>query len=536
MNRQSTAKTSSKTSSSESMQFRVFMVVAMVIIYAGLPYLLFPGFVLDDSYVTYRYALNLLADSTLAWNVGEDPVEGFTSFLWVLVSVPPIALNIDPALWAKTVSIILMGTVMWSLSGLCLKLPMVDRIVICGSLLLSAPMVLHANQGMETAVTAVAIFWAVVVSYSVAEGARGWPSFLLLAVIMLLATLLRPEMAVFSAVLTCALGVLLLSKDRRAVLSMAIGFAPVVVVGIIYFIWRYNYFGYLLPNPAYIKSGDLSSSGIWMVFSFLLKMVAPVLLYTLFRIWSSLRSIEWSPLLPPLFAITALLFYQFTIVPIQGFEYRYQAPLFPAILFVLVKLLVAARDQLNRFPNKIVTGVVVAIMIIWVLPRFLAVRAEAAVRMPQDRIAAGLALNGIEGAALFTSEAGALPYYSGWRAYDHLGLTSEAIVHEGLTCELFETWEVDLVMLLNNRQNLYSGVFSVPLDCEAMKDFVPVAATKKNWKSSHVFFVDRNSPHAAEISRRLRTIEGVEYVTVGSLRTRRNEYSILWNSHDHRER
>jgi hypothetical protein len=51
-------------------------------------------FLVDDSYITFRYARNLAAGHGLVWNPGE-PVEGYTNLLWVLLLAPFAALRID---------------------------------------------------------------------------------------------------------------------------------------------------------------------------------------------------------------------------------------------------------------------------------------------------------------------------------------------------------------------------------------------------------------------------------------------------------
>jgi hypothetical protein len=40
--------------------------------------------IVDDSFITYRYAENLVAGNGLVFNVGER-VEGYTNFLWTLL-------------------------------------------------------------------------------------------------------------------------------------------------------------------------------------------------------------------------------------------------------------------------------------------------------------------------------------------------------------------------------------------------------------------------------------------------------------------
>ncbi|MBS8228212.1 hypothetical protein DYI42_18455 [Vannielia litorea] len=495
------------------------MLLLLVVSYAGLRVLFFPGFVLDDSYVTYRYALNLVEHGTMAWNPGEDPVEGSTSFLWVVLTVPAIALGIPAALWSSILSIGFMAAVIWSLAGLCRTLPWPDRLVLCGALALSAPMALHSTQGMETAAAAAVVYWVSLCCSRVIRGDRGVASFLLLAALMLAATLLRPEMAIFSAVLTLALAAMLLATDRRALRRLLVGYLPVIAVGLGYFLWRYSYFGYVLPNPAYIKSGSgLSPDGIRMMLNFLLWMVLPVTLYVLYRTRGALRL---GPVWPVIVGISALLAYQCTIQPIQGYEFRYQAPVFPAILLCLVIAMRRAPTGLAPLPPRAILLAVLACLLIWPVLRLPVVRAEALARTPADRTAVGRALQGVEGAALFTSEAGALPYFSRWRAYDHLGLTSEEVVHEGLSCALFESWQVDVVMLLVNPAIISNEIYDVPLKCPSMARFEPITATRKTARASHIWYVDSSSPRAAEISLALKNATGVQHLDtahiVGSL-------------------
>ena len=45
---------------------------------AVLAILAFPPSAADDAYITFRYARNLAEHGELNWNVGEDPVEGYT--------------------------------------------------------------------------------------------------------------------------------------------------------------------------------------------------------------------------------------------------------------------------------------------------------------------------------------------------------------------------------------------------------------------------------------------------------------------------
>ena len=55
------------------------------------------GYLIDDTFITLRFARNLIEGSGLVFNPGER-VEGYTSFALVLLSAPLLALGIDPVL------------------------------------------------------------------------------------------------------------------------------------------------------------------------------------------------------------------------------------------------------------------------------------------------------------------------------------------------------------------------------------------------------------------------------------------------------
>lgn len=56
---------------------------------------------LDDPYITFRYGRNLARGDGLVWNVGEAPVEGFTSHAWVVLAALAEASGSPPLLVAK---------------------------------------------------------------------------------------------------------------------------------------------------------------------------------------------------------------------------------------------------------------------------------------------------------------------------------------------------------------------------------------------------------------------------------------------------
>ncbi|MDP1747645.1 MAG: hypothetical protein Q8L90_18875, partial [Bacteroidota bacterium] len=54
----------------------------------------------DDAYVSLRYARHLALGNGLVYNAGQPPVEGYTNLLWVLWMAPGTVLPIHPSTWA----------------------------------------------------------------------------------------------------------------------------------------------------------------------------------------------------------------------------------------------------------------------------------------------------------------------------------------------------------------------------------------------------------------------------------------------------
>jgi len=70
--------------------------------------------VVDDAYISFRYALNAARGHGLTFNVGERRVEGYTNFLWTVLFIPTFWLGLPP----HTVAIV--GGLLWAVGALVL--------------------------------------------------------------------------------------------------------------------------------------------------------------------------------------------------------------------------------------------------------------------------------------------------------------------------------------------------------------------------------------------------------------------------------
>jgi hypothetical protein len=287
-----------------------------------------------------------------------------------------------------------------------------------------------------------------------------------------------------------------------------------------YMSWRILYFGHLFPNTYYIKGaagqGLPGLDGIDYTLSFLARVGWPyVVVAAWFGVWRFSRP-ALREILPILIGLLLFGYYITTINPIQGTSWRFLFPVFPAGLLALGRYVTAVkppRGTRGGARRAIRVSVILAFFLLWPLTELDSSRRITQNRSPRGRIAVGHRLAGLQG-TLLTSESGAVPYYSGWRSVDLLGLNSEEIAHGGLTKRFLEELGPDLVMTLCRVE---SGICGPPLTHELVRDylrengFVAVVATQKNERRHHLFFARRGSELFEEIVSRLRGIEEVRY-------------------------
>lgn len=225
-----------------------------------------PHLVVDDSYISFRYAANLAAGEGLVFNLG-DRVEGYTNFLWTVLLAGGAAAGVD---------LVRLSQVLGGLSALgCLVL-----------LALISCRVLPQDQPARPVLVALpALLWAAMGSQAQLAGSGMESVFfvfwVLLAVFLLflrdrpvaagvvfaLAAMTRPEGGLYGLIA----GLLCLARvvrprgdgDRRPAWrrSWLLAVSFLALYGP-YFLWRYQYYGYLLPNTFYVKVGDMTAGRI----------------------------------------------------------------------------------------------------------------------------------------------------------------------------------------------------------------------------------------------------------------------------------
>jgi arabinofuranosyltransferase len=208
---------------------------------------------IDDAYISFRYAQNLVAGHGLTFNPGER-VEGYTNFLWTIILASFMRLGFEPAPVAIGLGVLFSLATLWlvyrflrltSLRGSPVPIIAVLCLAVDGSF------ALWAVSGMETSIFGFLVL-AALTSY-LWEWQNEKPG-LLSGILLALAAMTRPE-----GVLVLGVVVIHQALARLVVQSKLLSFAdvarPAVFLGLYlpYFLWRYYYYGFLLPNTFYVK-------------------------------------------------------------------------------------------------------------------------------------------------------------------------------------------------------------------------------------------------------------------------------------------
>jgi hypothetical protein len=220
--------------------------------------------VVDDSYITFRYARNLVAGAGLAFNPGDPQVEGFSSPSWLLLSALGIRLGVrDPLLFAKLLGLVLhvgLVPVVWGLAG-----DAADRrrwpALLAPLAYATFPFAAyHAVGGMETPLAAACLATAGVALL----GLRGRPraaGFGLWGALAAL-TLTRPEAFGYALALLAA-GAWVHRREAVARRALALAAAGWLLAWAALLAWRWITFGALEPNTALAKAAGPQGGDVW---------------------------------------------------------------------------------------------------------------------------------------------------------------------------------------------------------------------------------------------------------------------------------
>jgi arabinofuranosyltransferase len=408
--------------------------LSLRVVASGSPYLL-----LDDAFISFRYAANLVAGHGLVFNPGER-VEGYTNFLWTILLAACQWAGLDmPAMSVGLAFAVTLGTLVLLLALARQLLAGAPSWVVAAPALLfgvSAAATRYVLSGMETPL----FVFLVTLGLYLAVARRHRP--FVTGVVFALATMTRPEGGLYFGL---AFSAALLAKPEssapgtRRLMTAAALAGGFLLLYAPYFLWRLSYYGYLLPNTFYVKAaGDgsrLAARGLSQLPGIVrsASLEAPLLLAlgALPAVW---RDRRWRLLGAVLLATFAY------FVGIGGdflffFGPRFLMPALPALLLLDAEALRAlAAFPARRSYRTLLAAAVLALLLgnaVWFSwpARFDRLRDVSLLNRSWTEIGKWLRQNSPPGALVAVGAAGRIPYYSGRRTLDILGLTDLHIAH-----------------------------------------------------------------------------------------------------------
>ncbi len=373
----------------------------------------------DDAYIYFRYVESSFAGCALRYSCGEAPVEGFTSPLYLLAlhGLRLFSRDLEATSQLLNAALMIASVSMAALTAGRLvddQARLVVTIATLAILVLDDHILLNSVVGLETALVTFAVTALFRASARPDEDVTQRGN--LLGLLLVLATLARPECALLLLLWPLAIGPF---PWRRAVLpALALGAVALV---------RWWIFGDFVPNTAHAKAGG-TAAHLSLGWDYILLGISDFPYCLLAGL----------ALLQPAARIAARLFFPGVVLLMASFLYtggdtfvysRFLAPFAPACAALAVVGSASLAGRLSK--RSWISGFVPA-----ALALLLAGRAFFAHAIPPqhgfDNVLryqeAGIFLGRtFKGATLATAAVGAIAYHSGNPIIDLLGLTDRHI-------------------------------------------------------------------------------------------------------------
>jgi arabinofuranosyltransferase len=444
-------------------------------------------FPFDDTFISFRYAEHLAAGHGLVWNISGAHTEGYTNFLFVVLLAACRLVTSDLLVSAQVIGLACTGVTAIALQRLTSNIRMDKAGLVVAMLYLIAPLTwINALSGMETSLFVMLIALALL-AYS--DGSL-FPAYGLVT----LATLTRPEGALLGALFFF---VGFFQSRRLAVLPFA---ATFVLPLAIYAVWKYAYFGYLLPNSFYIKVSESTRvlPGLQYVRLFVTSTLA--LIVATFGI----RSRRTHPVLvvATLWSFTLIVFYLF-VTPLEGLYDRF---LWPALATLCFTAAIGLHDISERLRIRALPwGIVLLSLAIMVRsPRTTQSLSahEEIWDASMERIASSLrALPQSSSLTIAYGDAGYVVYKSRLKHLDLFGLNDTRIAHARTPYEraaIVRNEHPDLLLLpiidSSNCTTFVEDAYGVASD----SNYKPIASCKV-FPYRLALLLNQNSPLASKI-------------------------------------
>src|SRR6218665_1508328 len=275
----------------------IFIAVSVISIIVSIIYSYKLRWLGDDIFIAFRYVQNIVEGNGFVYNKGEH-VEGYTHFLWLVMisflawlKFSPLVTTIVMGIMSSTGTLILVSMIGYKISKRqhAFIIPFITI-----ALALNYDYNVWATSGLETSFYTFLLTGSFYTFFF--SGLTERKKLLLTGLLLTFAMMTRPDALMMSFLASFFLFAWQLWNRvplTKIIITLLQLNAALILIYIPYFIWRYNYFGFIFPNTYYDKLGSetLFSKGfyyIWLYFkphflSFLIIVLPPFILFPLLK-------------------------------------------------------------------------------------------------------------------------------------------------------------------------------------------------------------------------------------------------------------
>ena len=417
-----------------------------LIVLLGAPLFTLPA---EDALILFQYSRNLAHTGAITFVPLGPHAEGATDFAWMLLLAVAFKARLDPV-WVvaglNVASLFAIACILIRVTGNKPRWLATLAVIGCFCLM---PQVSAAALGFSAFPFAVLLVTAGLCFLRERDK--------LLALSCLLLCLFRPDGVVFAIPLMLSFLVVYPARGRRS-LTFALYFA---LPGMIYFVWRWSYFGHLLPLPFIVKSDTQRFADLVVLRS--VSDGISLLLLAIGLAWI----VRW--VARSLDPRSAAIVISFLLVPTCfyfamrldqdiGLRFFVYLPVFSAIFIAMHWKVLGARQTL-----VLRLGFLLWLML--VSRSWLGFAEEVVFGTLDNRRAIAESLATLPHGTLISTETGTLPYFSGWKTYDPWGLnTAEFSTHLFQPADVGRLAPDAILVFTGSAECVPTGDFNTPYE------------------------------------------------------------------------
>ena len=414
----------------------IIIIIALII-----GFFLFVQTTVDDAFICFRYGYNLINNGIWNWNINNEKAEAYTSFSYMMLSVFPSLLNIQPHLFFKAFTFLV-------LLLLCYRL-YINNSNKFGIFFVLLFIVANWQTHVHIYACLETLFLVFLITETLLQLNKEKINQIILWFLALLLPLTRPEAVAFSFLIF--LYIVFIKKEKIHTKS----FLFFVCLGFVYYAWRFFYFGLPFPLSFYHKSVSGNMGWIGVIYNTYTSWQYILLAIALFFLVERHKLAKYS-------LITSLLIYYLlysTSTLLMNYANRFAFQIFmPSILFslfIIIQLYPEKIKEAGIFSCFFVLaisykGVFDKMPLAFFEASTISVNYKASYVYQYSYYNIGKHLQKIENREnlkILSGDAGIIPYLSNAKCYDFNGLANKHLSRKIIDKSYFDEINADLIII-----------------------------------------------------------------------------------------